>query len=123
MKDSLRHFLAGFIDYAGLFPPAALRLSEAIRNHRRYLGGDHGWLLGRFVVPVDRLEELPDDTAFPLAVIIPPEISSGGSRTARHVPQAHRTAGNPAAERWRLGRPLHRLVAGPAPATDTVGDQ
>ena len=76
MKDSLRHFLAGFIDYAGLFPPAALRLSEAIRNHRRYLGGDHGWLLGRFVVPVDRLEELPDDTAFPLAVIIPPEISA-----------------------------------------------
>ena len=37
---------------------------------------DHGWLLGRFVVPVGRLEELPDDTAFPLAVIIPPEISA-----------------------------------------------
>ena len=76
MKDSLRHFLAGLIDYAGLFPPAALRLAEAIRNHHRYLEGDHGWLLGRFVVPISRLEELPDDTAFPLAVVIPPEISA-----------------------------------------------
>lgn len=75
MKSSLRHFLAGLIDYAGLFPPAALRLAEAVGNHRRYLGGNHGWLLGRFVVPVGRLGELPDDIAFPLAVIIPPEIS------------------------------------------------
>ena len=74
MNSSLRHFLAGLIDYAGLFPPAALRLAEAIRNHRRYLGGNHGWLLGRFVVPVGRLEELPGDAAFPLAVVIPPEI-------------------------------------------------
>jgi hypothetical protein len=75
MKSSLRYFLAGLIDYAGLFPPAALRLAEAIHNHRRYLGGSHGRLLGRFVVPVGRLGEAPDDIAFPLAVIIPPEIS------------------------------------------------
>lgn len=74
MKNSSRNFLAGIIDYAGLFPPAALPLAEAVRCHRRYLGGNHGWLLGRFVVPVGRLGEMPHDTAFPLAVIIPPEI-------------------------------------------------
>jgi hypothetical protein len=36
--------------------PGGIAASEAIRNHRSYIGGSHGWLLGRFVVPVDHLE-------------------------------------------------------------------
>jgi hypothetical protein len=30
MKESLRTFMDGLIDYAGLFPPAKLPLNEAI---------------------------------------------------------------------------------------------
>lgn len=74
MKDSFRHFTAGLIDYAGLFPPAALPLDGAVRNHSRYLGQDHGWLLGRFVIPIACLREMSEDTGFPLAVIIPPNL-------------------------------------------------
>ncbi|MCU0646783.1 MAG: hypothetical protein MUF00_02200 [Gemmatimonadaceae bacterium] len=51
-----RILVDGVIDYAGLFPPAALELPTTIRNFARYRGGNHGWMLGRFVVPVGQLE-------------------------------------------------------------------
>ena len=49
--------LGGLIDYAGLFPPAALSMSQAVANYAGYLKGSHAWTLGRFVVPVARLDE------------------------------------------------------------------
>jgi hypothetical protein len=45
------------VDYAGLFPPAALDMGTAVRNYQNYLRGDHGWMLGSFVVSAARLEE------------------------------------------------------------------
>ena len=33
MKESLRAFMEGLIDYAGLFPPAELPLNEAINEY------------------------------------------------------------------------------------------
>ena len=49
--------LARIVDYAGLFPPAALDMETAVRKYQEYLGGEHGWMLGSFVVPAARLEE------------------------------------------------------------------
>lgn len=60
MVASLRALLTGLIDYAGLFPPAHLSLDEAIRNYARYRREDDAWMLGRFVVPAARLEDLQD---------------------------------------------------------------
>lgn len=61
---------AGIVDYAGLFPPAALPMAAAVANHAQYRHAPDAWLLGRFVVPVARLDEwrdamraLPDDDA------------------------------------------------------------
>ena len=54
----IRSLLAGAIDYAGLFPPAALPMAEAARNYAAYRSGTDAWALGRFVVPTSRLEEL-----------------------------------------------------------------
>ena len=54
----LRALLAGVIDYAGIFPPAALPLEESIRNYARYLGEPEAWMLGRFICPAARLAEL-----------------------------------------------------------------
>jgi hypothetical protein len=45
------------LDYAGLFPPAALGMEEAVDNYARYRGGEFAWILGRFILPVSRLEE------------------------------------------------------------------
>jgi hypothetical protein len=57
MKLSVRTLLDGAVDYAGLFPPAGLDMASSIRNYGRYVSGEDGWALGRFVVPVSRLEE------------------------------------------------------------------
>lgn len=53
-----RALLTGLVDYAGLFPPAALALPDAVAEHARALGSPQAWLLGRFVVPAARLAEL-----------------------------------------------------------------
>jgi hypothetical protein len=57
---AIRALLAGAIDYAGLFPPAALSMNDAVRNYAAYRDGSDAWALGRFVVPVARLHEFAD---------------------------------------------------------------
>jgi hypothetical protein len=53
----LRALLEGLIDYAGLFPPASLDMKTAVRNYSAYRASDEAWMLGRFIVPVQRLDE------------------------------------------------------------------
>jgi hypothetical protein len=57
MNHSLRDLLSGLIDYAGLFPPAALDMPTATRKYAEYREGEYRWALGRFIVPVARLDE------------------------------------------------------------------
>lgn len=64
---SLRVLLEHLIDYAGLFPPAALTMQDAVRNYARYREGEYAWALGRFIVPKERAHEVPSD--FPLSVL------------------------------------------------------
>lgn len=54
---ALRALLGGIVDYAGLFPPAALDMATAVRNFATYRHDPDAWMLGRFVVPIARLEE------------------------------------------------------------------
>ena len=54
---ALRALLSGAIDYAGLFPPAALDMASAVRNYEAYRRRPDAWALGRFVVPAARLGE------------------------------------------------------------------
>lgn len=56
MSPRSHALLAGLFDYAGLFAPASLPLDEALANYARYRVGRHGWMLGRFVVSIDRLD-------------------------------------------------------------------
>jgi hypothetical protein len=53
----VRALLSEAVDYAGLFPPAALNMAAAVENYAAYRECEHSWMLGRFVVPVTRLEE------------------------------------------------------------------
>jgi hypothetical protein len=55
---SLRALVAGLVDYAGLFPPAALEMPAATAHYAKYLRSPDAWMLGRFVVPAARLGEL-----------------------------------------------------------------
>ncbi len=54
---ALRTLVAGMVDYAGLFPPASLDMATAVANFASYRAGDDAWMLGRFVVPVAKLDD------------------------------------------------------------------
>lgn len=58
MKQSLKAFMRGIIDYAGLFPPAELPLDTAIHNYMQYRGESDSWILSRFIIPASQLHEL-----------------------------------------------------------------
>lgn len=51
-----RILLEALVDYAGLFPPAALPMAEAVRRYAHYRAGGQGWMLGRFICPATALE-------------------------------------------------------------------
>ena len=56
-KQSVRTLLADLVDYAGLFPPSMVTMKVAVENFASYRRGEYSWMLGRFVLPVARLNE------------------------------------------------------------------
>lgn len=60
LKESVRTLLSEIIDYAGLFPPSQLSMSEAVSNYATYKNSNYSWMLGRFVVPANRLDEFSE---------------------------------------------------------------
>ena len=62
-----RALFEGLIDDAGLFPPARLPMVDALAAHAVHRQGPWSWVLGRFLCPASRLEELleslPDELA------------------------------------------------------------
>jgi hypothetical protein len=57
MNPALTSLLAELVDYAGLFPPAQLPMPDAVRAYADYRVGPHRGVLGRFVLPLARLDE------------------------------------------------------------------
>ena len=57
---SVDALVTGLVDYAGLFPPASEDMRPALENYASYLEGPDGKALGRFIVPITRIEELED---------------------------------------------------------------
>ncbi|HET6463953.1 MAG TPA: hypothetical protein VFH33_09150 [Candidatus Krumholzibacteria bacterium] len=55
---TLHTLLHTIVDYAGLFPPAGLSMDKAVGLYREYHASTNAWMLGRFVVPVARLDEM-----------------------------------------------------------------
>lgn len=55
---SFRAFADELFDYAGMFPPAELRLEAALRLYARHRSEPEAWMLARFVLPVSRLPDL-----------------------------------------------------------------
>lgn len=55
--NSLISFTCKIIDYAGLFPPAKLSLTEALKNFIEYRKGKYAFMMSRFICPVKLLKE------------------------------------------------------------------
>lgn len=56
--DARRTMLDGLVDYAGMFAPASLPLGAAVAEYRQARQSPQAWLLGRFLCPTSRIEEL-----------------------------------------------------------------
>ncbi|MFN3595644.1 MAG: hypothetical protein ACK41D_00055 [Rubricoccaceae bacterium] len=56
MTPARHAFLAGLVDYAGLFPPARLALGPALGTYARHRAEPEAWMLGRFIVPAADLD-------------------------------------------------------------------
>jgi len=72
ISPALSNLLAKSIDFAGVFPPASLSLSETLATFNRYLHGRESWIVGSIVLPINRLSEvtsLLDGTPFRLTAI------------------------------------------------------
>ncbi len=94
LRPSARALLASLVDYAGLFPPAALSLAEAAREYARWRGSREAWMLGRFVLPAAGLDQLagvlsdlepgPADAGapWPLSVLLGPDLAADAARVA-----------------------------------------
>ncbi len=58
LTKSANVYFNEIIDYAGLFPPAKLSLTESLDNYCKYKNGNYAWMLRRFVCPVSLFPEL-----------------------------------------------------------------
>jgi hypothetical protein len=61
--ESAGSLLRNLIDYAGLFPPASLDMARSVENYDAYLRSEWNWILGRFIVPAERLGEFEEALA------------------------------------------------------------
>lgn len=97
VAPALRALLEHLVDYAGLFPPASLAMGAAAAEYASQRGSAHAWMLGRFVVPVDRLDELAREAAtlvgaqkepWPLSVLVSAD-PAGDASVIREFDRAH----------------------------------
>ncbi len=73
MEASLRALLANLIDYAGLYPPAALPLPEVVANYSLYLASPEAWMLNRLVLPAAKLAETPMQAGWRVTLLVDKE--------------------------------------------------
>ena len=75
LRPAVLAALEGLIDYAGLFPPAKREMESALAEYEESRNGPYAWMLGRFIVPASRIDEMLDLThaeqeAISLSVIV-----------------------------------------------------
>jgi hypothetical protein len=86
--NPIQVLLAQSIDYAGLFPPAALDLARATANYAEYTTGPEAWGLGRFILPASRLVEFEEVTRsrppvhWSLSALVGPDFAADLDRVA-----------------------------------------
>jgi hypothetical protein len=92
MAESLRALLAKVIDYAGMYPPAALPLPEVVTNYERYLFSPEAWMLNRLVLPVERLREVAIGARWRITLLVdgepgplPPQVETLETKACKRL--------------------------------------
>lgn len=73
IPGSLRALLSNLIDYAGLYPPAALPLDDVARKYAAYRESPHGWMLNRVVLPAAKLAQAPVSEGWRITLLVDSE--------------------------------------------------
>lgn len=120
MSRAFAAFMGGLIDYAGLFPPAALDMAAAVSGYAAHRTLPEAWMLGRFIAPAESLDAFAAAAAPHLAAGRPWKLSVlVGARdgaqvaVARTEAQGDRVA---ALEDRTAGRALVEVLETPVPA-------
>lgn len=87
------------VDYAGLFPPAALPLGPVVETFARERAAADAWMLARLIIPAARLPELTEHrerlgagTPWPLSVLgLAPSADGGADTPAAWLAAAEQT--------------------------------
>ncbi|GAA2872699.1 hypothetical protein GCM10010517_33150 [Streptosporangium fragile] len=93
------------VDDAGLFPPTALPMAEALERHRGDLAGGEPVLTHRFLCPATRLAELREHLTFPIRlglILDTPDVPPLGDLTVELVETRRAPGETPAAVSARL---------------------
>jgi hypothetical protein len=69
-------------DDASQFPPNNLDLDTAVEEHRAWREGERADLVGRFLIPLGRLEALAADRDWQLGIIVPADATPASARNA-----------------------------------------
>jgi len=100
---SVDALITGLVDYAGLFPPAGEDMRPALESYASYLDSPDRLALGRFIVPISRLQELEEwgsdlmpsgdsSESWRLAVLVPDDVRGAAAEMLefndRHSPES-----------------------------------
>jgi hypothetical protein len=69
LLPSVRCAFGELVDYAGLFPPAELSLTQAVQEYHEARTGPYAWILGRFIITAPLLVGSAE-SADPFSVIL-----------------------------------------------------
>jgi hypothetical protein len=86
----LKALLSNLIDYAGLYPPAALPLEIVSERYRCFRASPDGWILNRLVLPHAKLAEAPLGENWRISLLVddepgplPPQVEALETKGAR----------------------------------------
>jgi hypothetical protein len=85
IAPALKELLNGLIDYAGMFPPAALKIEVAINKFETYETGDYSWMLGRLVMGTNELDKAPHSLDGRLSILSESDQPRAGSIESKGV--------------------------------------
>jgi len=92
IAESLRALVSSLIDYAGLYPPAALSLERVAEKYQAYRTSPERWMLNRLVLPAANLAEARMDEDWRVSLVVerdpgplPRQVETLETRLARRL--------------------------------------
>ncbi|MBK7745725.1 MAG: hypothetical protein IPP57_02590 [Candidatus Obscuribacter sp.] len=90
VAPALKALLEHFIDYAGIFPPAALPLDQTVSNFNQYAKGEYLWMLRYVVVGEKELAHVPASLDGKLSILTDADnVRAAAIETKNIVKAAH----------------------------------